>query len=295
MSRSLLFSDTGVSRGIRACLIGMIIFLGFSYSEAFSEGIPADLITRSIKKLDANLIIQAGELRERIEKKEAINLVDVRTRERFDRLRIPDSINIPLYFIKTKSFLKGSPVILIDRGDQYTTLEQEAKKLRGSGFDVSILYGGVNEWAGQGYPLEGSKAGDNELQDISPTAFFEEKNYDHWLVLDLTPAREAKDLIPYALSVPLQKDSSQFPKQVRKAIKQNPGHSFILLVDKDGKEAGHLQPLPAKGEMKNVYYLSGGVAGYKQFLTNLADSRNHKDGRPKKITTAAKKGGCGGG
>ena len=281
----------------RAWLLPILsaLFLVFSFSEAFSGKIPEGLISRNLKKLDQSLIIQPKELEKKIDKKENIHLVDIRQRELFDKSRIPNSINVPLYFIKTKTFLKESLIILIDRGDQYAHMEIEAKKLKELGFDALMLYGGINEWMNQGYPIEGNSEVRNELQEISPPTFFMEKNYDHWLVIDLTESQDAREILPQSLSIPLSKDASQFIKQMKKAHKQNSSYPFILLVGKDGKEAEHVESVVLVSSMKNVYFLTGGADGYRKFLVNLAESKDLKNARPKKVATSEKKKGCGSG
>lgn len=269
-------------------------FIILAFSPALAEELPPDLIERTARKIDRNLIIKPQDLSQRIEKGEKVMVVDVRTRELFEQAHLPGSLNIPLYFIKTKSFLKGIPLILMDRGDQYTQLERESKVLKQSGFDVLILYGGFNAWFGQGYPVGGTRAGGEDIHEMTPQAFFAERNYDHWLVLDLTESQETVKLIPYAVSVKLSSDSARFNKQIKQAEQDNPDCQIVLMIDEDGKNPDRAQSVISQSRLKNVYYLSTGLAGYKKFLQKMGGSRNREGHKPKRITTAAKRGGCGG-
>ena len=61
-----------------------------------------------------DLLISADSvLLDRALKKELL-LVDIRPAAAFGKLRIPGSLNIPLYAIKTKTFLKKHDLVLID-------------------------------------------------------------------------------------------------------------------------------------------------------------------------------------
>jgi len=101
--------------------------------------IPSELITRKLRKRNPAFAIFVESVLRKLKKKQEIVLIDVRNREEFEKFRIPGSINIPLFAIKTKTFLKRKPLVLINEGESYRPLEQECKRLRDTGFTVSIL------------------------------------------------------------------------------------------------------------------------------------------------------------
>ncbi len=74
-------------------------------------GIPPELILRKLRKRDPAFAISVESVLRKLKKKEKIVLVDVRNREKFEKIRIPGSINIPLFAIKTKTFLKHKPLV----------------------------------------------------------------------------------------------------------------------------------------------------------------------------------------
>jgi hypothetical protein len=51
-----------------------------------------------------------------LKKKHDVTLVDVRDRDCFERFRIPRSIHVPLYAVKTKGFLKERFLVLVHEG-----------------------------------------------------------------------------------------------------------------------------------------------------------------------------------
>lgn len=82
-------------------------------------------------------------------------LVDVRDAEDYAAFRIHGSINVPLFALKTKTFPSDEALVLIDRGDDPSSLEKEYAFLRSKGWRVSILNGGLARWKSDGFPLEG--------------------------------------------------------------------------------------------------------------------------------------------
>ena len=81
-------------------------------------------------------------------------LVDVRDAAEFSASRIHSSINVPLFELKTKTFLAKNDLVLIGRGDDSSSLEKECNRLRSKGWRISILQGGVTRWKSEGLPLE---------------------------------------------------------------------------------------------------------------------------------------------
>ena len=98
-------------------------------------------------------------------------IVDVRRPESFEKIRIPQSINLPLYAIKTKLFLRNKQVVLVNEGFDYMALAEEARKLKQSGYSVSNLIRGIKCLAEQQWEFAGRCLCHRKLeQGISPSA-----------------------------------------------------------------------------------------------------------------------------
>lgn len=76
-----------------------------------------------------------------------VTWVDVRSAAAFEENRIPGSIRIPLFAVKTKGFLRTRSIVLVDEGAGSESLEEEVRKMRKMGFaHVTIWYGGLHAW-----------------------------------------------------------------------------------------------------------------------------------------------------
>ena len=245
--------------------------------------IPPELITRTLKKRDPEFVISVNAILQKIKNKEEAILIDVRNHQKFEKFRIPGSINIPLFAIKTKVFLKSKPLILVNEGYNHVRLEQESRRLKKSGFTgVWILSGGLNVWKQKGGPLIGDIFAQKELNKISPHIFFEEKNDTDCLMIDVTETKnpDVQYLIPQAVVIPLADNSQEFILKIREATyrhKKDP-FSSVLIFNQSGEQYGKIDSLIQKTELQNVFYLKDGLNGYKTFLQRQAliwQANNH--------------------
>jgi rhodanese-related sulfurtransferase len=119
-------------------ILSALVFLFLCNNLAFAA--------MKLGKRNPELAISAESVLQKLKEKREIILIDVRNSKKFEKFRIPGSINIPLFAIKTKTFLKSKPLVLINEGYSYSQLEQECMILRNSGFKASILDGGIYYW-----------------------------------------------------------------------------------------------------------------------------------------------------
>lgn len=129
-------------------------------------------------------------------KQKKIILVDVRSKSEFEKFRIPGSINIPLFAIKTKTFLKSKSLILVNEGYNPGQLQQECEVLEHAGFHVRVLYGGFNAWKEQGYTLDGDIFAQSKLNRIPAQSLFAEKENEDWIVIDISAPENPSDFCP---------------------------------------------------------------------------------------------------
>ncbi len=101
--------------------------------------------------------------------------VDIRPPEQFNALKIPQSVNIPLYAVKTKSFLKEKTVVFVPGHENARQMEKECHALRAQGWRVFYLSGGLPAWQKQGYAVDNDPSEQSHLESDKPVIYFTEK------------------------------------------------------------------------------------------------------------------------
>lgn len=98
--------------------------------------------------------ISGAELRERLERGDDLQLVDVRADHEWEAGRISGATHIELNEIAERSeeLDHGRPVVLYCRGGTRSEMARDA--LRDAGFDAHKLTGGIVSWDDEGAKLE---------------------------------------------------------------------------------------------------------------------------------------------
>jgi len=246
--------------------------------------IPPELLTKELKKHDPSLLISLEAVLYALKQKQDLVLVDVRDSSDFESFRIQGSINIPLFALRTKTFLKHKQLVLINEGFKYGPLEQECRHLKDAGFTrVSILKGGLQYWKQNGAPLEGDVFAQKKLNEVSPREFFSESNYGNVAVVDVseTMGPEARQLMPRAKSLPYRGQAKKFVGELKKTMYQHEGDPLmsVLIYNRNGTYPERMVSLIRKADIKSVFYLRGGLEGYRRFLKQQALIRQTKNNK----------------
>ncbi len=246
--------------------------------------IPNNFSDGRIKSRDSSVAIPVEVVLYKLKQKQKIALVDVRDRKDFERLHIPGSMNIPLYAVKTKFFLKSFTIVLINEGFHYSPLESECRQLRDLGFKAFILDGGLPAWKRQGSRLAGDLFALIEMQTVAPLEFFREKNYATNLMIDISPVQTeaSRKLMPSSLHLPVPADVGEWVRKLDRIVTSHRNQPFlsILIFNETGNGYDELDKILA-GTCVNTFYLQGGVAGYRRYLEDLNLSWQPRDSRIK--------------
>jgi len=299
------FAMTSINKGL---LITAILILGLPIQAMAAAGshrtnktnesyysiseIPEVLFNRKPKQHDAAYAISPDTVLYKLKQKQKISLVDVRNPEDFERIRIPGSLNIPLYAVKTKVFLKSFAVVLINEGVNYSPLETECLHLTDIGFKAFVLDGGLPAWKRKGNRLAGDLLALEEMRVISPQVFFQEKDYENTLVVDISPVQTeaSRKLMPYSKHLPVSADPGVWARNVDQIIISHKNQPFlsILVFNETGDGYTSVNKILANVAV-NAFCLQGGVAGYNRYLGDLMLSWLPRDIR---IKTNRKCGTC---
>ncbi len=213
--------------------------------------------------------ISAKSVSQKLQQKQELILIDVRSSREFERLRIPGSLNMALFAIKTKAFLKSKALVLINEGHSRRPLEEESAVLSASGFKVSILNGGLFRWSQEGRPLEGDAFARRGLNKVSPQIFFSEQASGNWILIDISQSGKS---IAYPgnfqrIRLPYTNNPDEFIPELKAAIRNHSGKGCpsVLICDDNGKRYEALEERVRQAGILNVLYLRGGLEEYKVF------------------------------
>lgn len=237
---------------------------------------------RGSPSYDPALMVSVASVLKRFEAKEELMvLVDVREHSAFVRCHIAGSINVPLHAVKTKTFLRSTPLILIDDGFPCDRLEDQCRRLRASGFMSWLLEGGLNAWREAGAPMEGEQVAQQELNRLSPQRLFEGRDHEHWVAIDIRGRKSSNERLPFArvIAPGSWEDPAAFLAHFAQFQKKEKDHplQFFVVFNETGKQYERVEQTIASAGIRNVFYLNGGLAGYNTFLDQSRAILENKD------------------
>jgi len=267
-----------------SCLIFSFLLMPTAVSPA--ADFLSSPITQQIKRNPANQIFPQ-DLQTLLRNKEEIILVDVRGKKDFEKIRIPESLNIPLHRVKTKPFLKNKSVVLVNQGYNYLTLETECQRLIARyGFsDIRILYGGLCLWRDSGGELTGGPFALEELDTIPARDFYIDRRYNDWIIVNVAAAvpPNTDTLTGISIHVPYSGDIERLAQGLKDSISTQNDISvpYVLIFNKTGQDYKPIKKAVRNAGIQNVFYLQDGLDGYRSFIQKLALQR-----QPEKKKTA---------
>ena len=234
-----------------------------------------------IQKLKSDYAVSADAVLKNIRDKQDIILVDIRNKAEFEKFRIPGSINIPLFAVRTKVFLKSQSLILINEGYNQNQPRQACEELNSAGFRASFIYGGLNAWKESGGQIEGDPFAQKELDKVTPLDFFAEKDDENRIIIDVSSSenKNSRSLLPKSLHVPYLKDEKSFVSAVQDALAKHKDKPFssVLIVSQNGDQYEDIRKAVRKADVKNVFFLKGGIEAYQKFSDEQKVIRQEKD------------------
>lgn len=276
--------NPGYCRGLdemRGMWLGLVVFILALPGVVFASGGTGPHSTSSPLDLSSpqlsGLLICARGLKASLAKGgQQIILVDVRPRGEFERVRLPGSLHMELYSVKTKGFLKGKDVVIIANGYRLAVVLRECMRLKDAGFkSIRALYGGIQAWIECDGKLEGTGAGSPAQYTFNePLLLFEERDMADWVVLDLFGEKEKiQRLFPEwkVVSIPYTKDPDRLKKRVEHAIskiKHARGDYRRYLVFLKGRDIKRV--FAGIKVNRPIFIYKGSVSNYESFLKQEA-------------------------
>jgi rhodanese-related sulfurtransferase len=194
-------------------------------------------------------------------------LVDVRNQAAFGSAHIPGSLNLPLYAIKTMTFLRPKRLILLNEGHSTRLLLEEAGRLRQHRFaSVAVLETGLQGWRAAGGALEGDDPQVSGWTSITSQQFYNAMAEPGWVVIGLSPNAGDEPRGPLPVTRALPAEFLTLRSQLTKLSAEQPNAKRLLVVTPAGESycefaaaLGPFQALP-------IFCLTGGSRAYDDFF-----------------------------
>ncbi len=221
-----------------------------------------------------------------------ITLIDVRPTAAFDQYHIAGSLNIPLHAIKTKTYLKTKPIVLVNEGYVVSPLAAACESLNAAGFTSSVMAGGLVAWKAIGGRLAGDPFAQSAMNRIGPQFLLQEINHTHDVMIDASQINDprTKTLIPNARGVSLQTIRKENgPVELERILKKrsfSDPFARLVIFTTTGAENDRIQRRLAQAGIHQVFFLEGGLRAFEKYLQDIRLARRPKHERK------ASTGGC---
>lgn len=242
-------------------------------SNSTVRNILSDPNIRHCKKSDEEI--------KRIFQSKKVTVVDVQEPRNFSQAHIEDSINIPEYSIKAKSFLKMRPVAVVGEGfNDYRNFETCLDLLSHGFQEVTVLEGGVRRWLHLLKPqtADGSQ---HAVPYISPRDVFVSMKTKDWMIVtvDRIKKQQLLNLFPDRKVVGID--------TFLKGYMDFESKGKFLFVSNDGEGYSKYKELLRDWGVTGSFWLEGGFQGFSLF------SRNRNIMLTKMQRVNVRKSGCG--
>ncbi len=192
-------------------------------------------------------------------------MIDVRSRDAFEKSRIPDSLNIPVQILAEKHFLKGKNIIIAGSGLNDRELEKVLKDLEESKINALILKGGINNWYSSHRPVTGLLFDKDSLNKISISDFYKtNKKRAAIIVTDSGLEKSLKTGYIIKLSINDYKQKIELPDSVKK----EKNRFDIVFLFTDGFERKISEELISSG-FNNIFYIQGKIKDYQNWAEKM--------------------------
>lgn len=211
---------------------------------------------------DPGLLILPTTVMQDLKQGEKRFLVDIRQPSHFRSFKIPGSLNIPLALIKTKSFLKTAPVVLVNEGYRCRDLATQAAELNQAGFTVKILQGGLLAWKHRGGALAGDWFARNELNRINCRTLIESRDLFDLSIVQVAsaPSKELNAMFPESICIP----DGRLNDTIQMLFSGKPSFHQAVVVTRDGSDNDTLASSLNNEFRDRVFFLEGGADAFDQ-------------------------------
>lgn len=211
----------------------------------------------------SGLLVNPAKLLQEDSPSSKVVFADVRSPDQFRLAHVPGALNLPLFTIKARHFLRQKHLVLLNEGHDPTSLLEEAQRLQQLQFSsVAVLEGGLRAWQLAGGSLEGADTNSTSLALISPAQLYAARHEPGWLVLSLPNAAAMFAAQPPRFRSTLRTNPAQLAADLETFIRPHPEARRLLLITPDGEDYEAVNSLTQTFRALPVFCLAGGAEGY---------------------------------
>ncbi len=196
--------------------------------------------------------------------------VDIRDKNNFNKVHIKNSLNINPHFLPSKTFLKEKNVILIYGGINKSLAIKIATDASKAGFkSVRVLDGGITAWIEAGQRVESAPGAFEDLYKIKPCDLYSAVKAapDSIIIATLNTPEMPDEFSPKVKTIQLEQLDCTFREKINKSTEDT--RIPVIIVDKDGSKIREVIKKIRSCKLKQVFYLEGGVASYRNYVRTM--------------------------
>ena len=197
-------------------------------------------------------------------------LVDIRSTDHFNQVRVNGALHIAPHILKTKEYLRERPIIILGEPSDYRTLRRLCAELSSAKFlRYEALLGGIATWARSATEtFVGDKESLSGVLAITPMELLAERAGSPWLFVDVSPSAREGTLFEQPLrALPITPAQSSFVDLLRAMWPSDstPQPTRIALLG----DIGSLKPQTRRALQENfppaiVFHVPGGVRALQE-------------------------------
>ena len=227
--------------------------------------------------LRTNLLVKTSEFLHQTNLLTLPTFIDVRSPELFRLGHIQGSLNLPLFTIKGRAFLRQKSLVLLDEGYNDENLLDEAERLQSLGFaNIRVLRDGFRGWQQLGAETEGQNITSSELATIAADRIQPVHLLPGWLLVNLGTEAGLRGWDPGMTTVSVASDMQTLPTNLAAALDQNPSTRRLLVANEAGANYEIVEATVRSATRVPIFYLGGGLRAYQQSLARELAMQNRK-------------------
>ncbi len=204
----------------------------------------------------------------------SVLVVDVRGEEAYRKGHVPGAMELPLFAVKGKSFLRDRTVVVMDEGWGRAAAEVRRLRTEEGMTQLWLWPGGLVAWRDMGGTVEGD--GPFDADQLPPETVDPIAQMREWLVVDAGAPREgvaaALAMPPGTIRIPFQRgEEAAFQEALDRELEAADA-LFVLIGTESGMEAADVATI-SSAMACGVFHLRGGWTEWRHWLEIMVQSQ----------------------